>query len=52
MDSEFAGLNVAVGFLVIGFVSRPLATGFILGTITLGIVIALLLRFTPKSSVE
>ena len=48
VDSEFAGLLVAVGFLVMGFVSMPLATGFVLGAITLGVVVALLLRFTPK----
>jgi hypothetical protein len=48
VDSEIAGLLVAVGFLVMGFVSMPLATGFVLGAITLGVVVALLLRFTPK----
>lgn len=48
VDSEFAGLLVAVGFLVMGFVSMPIATGFVLGAITLGVVVALLLRFTPK----
>jgi len=48
MDSEFAGIIVAVGFLVLGLVSMPLATAFILGAIALGVVIALLLRFTPK----
>jgi hypothetical protein len=48
VDSEFAGLLVAVGFLVMGFVSMPLATWFVLGAITLGVVVALLLRFTPK----
>src|SRR5882724_5637240 len=48
VDSEFAGLLVAVGFLVMGFVSMPLATGFVLGAITLGVLVALLLRFTPK----
>ena len=48
VDSEFAGLLVAVGFLVMGFVSMPLATGFVIGAITLGVVVALLLRFTPK----
>jgi hypothetical protein len=51
VDSEIAGLLVAVGFLVMGFVSMPIATGFVLGSITLGVVVALLLRFTPKSSV-
>src|ERR1700729_3685831 len=36
VDSEIAGLLVAVGFLVMGFVSMPIATGFVLGAITLG----------------
>lgn len=48
MDAEFAGILVAVGFLVMGLVSMPLATGFVVGAITLGVVVALLLRFTPK----
>jgi hypothetical protein len=36
VDSEIAGLLVAVGFLVMGFVSMPIATGFVLGAIALG----------------
>jgi len=48
MDSEIAGLLVAVGFLVMGFVSMPIATGFVLGAIALGLIVALVLRFTPK----
>jgi len=48
VDSEFAGLLLAVGFLIMGFVSMPLAAGFVLGAITLGVIVALLLRFTPK----
>src|SRR5689334_18980475 len=48
VDAEFAGLLVAVGFLVMGLVSMPLATGFLLGAITLGVVVALLLRFVPS----
>jgi len=48
VDSEFAGLLVAVGFLVLGLVSMPIATVFVLGTIALGVVVALLLRFTPR----
>jgi Na+/phosphate symporter len=48
LDSEFAGLLVAVGFLVLGLVSMPLAMGFVLGAIALGVVVALLLRFTPR----
>ena len=48
VDSEFAGILVAVGFLLLGLVSMPVATGFVLGSITLGVVVALLLRFIPK----
>src|SRR5258705_232392 len=48
VDSEFVGLLVAVGFLVMGLVSMPIATGFVLGAIALGVVVALLLRFAPK----
>ena len=48
VDSEFAGLLVAAGFLVMGLVSMPIATGFVLGAIMLGVVVALLLRFTPE----
>lgn len=48
VDSEIAGLLVAVGFLVMGFVSMPIATGFVVGAIALGVVVALVLRFTPK----
>jgi hypothetical protein len=48
VDSEIAGLLIAVGFLVMGFVSMPIATWFVAGAIALGVVVALLLRFTPK----
>ena len=48
VDSEFAGLLVAVGFLVLGLVSMPIATGFVLGAVALGVIVALLLRFVPK----
>lgn len=48
LDSEFAGLLVAVGFLVMGLVSIPIATAFVLGAITLGAVVALLLLFIPN----
>ncbi len=48
VDSEFAGLLVAVGFLVMGFVSMPIATLFVLWAVALGVVVALLLRFTPE----
>ena len=48
VDSEFAGLLVAVGFLVMGVVSMPIATWFILGAVVLGVFVALVLRFMPK----
>src|SRR5215469_10532959 len=44
VDSETAGLLVAVGFLVMGFVSMPLAAGFVLGGIMLGVIVALILH--------
>ncbi len=48
VDSEFAGILVAVGFLVLGFVSMPIGTWFVLRCLVLGVAFALLLRFTPK----
>ena len=48
VDSEFAGLLVAVSFLVLGLVSMPLTAGFVLGALSLGVVLALLLRFAPS----
>ena len=48
VDSEFAGLLVAVGFLVMGFVSMPIATWFVVAAIALGVFVAVLLRFAPK----
>src|SRR5215467_1307281 len=48
VDAEVAGILVAVGFLAMGVVSMPLATGFILGGIGLGVIVALLIRFTPR----
>ena len=48
VDSEFAGLLVAVGFVVMGLVSMPIATWFLLGALVLGVGVALLLRCTRK----
>ncbi|MGA9352423.1 MAG: hypothetical protein WBV46_01950 [Terriglobales bacterium] len=48
VDSEVAGLLVAVGFLVMGFVSMPIAKGFLLGAIALGVIVALVLRFSRR----
>ena len=49
VDSEFAGLLVAVGFLVMGLVSMPIATVFVIGAIGLGVVVALLLCCIPRT---
>jgi len=48
VDAEFAGLRVAVGFLLMGLVSMPIAIWFLLGALVLGVVVALLLRFSTK----
>jgi len=48
-DSEFAGILVAVGFLVMGAVSLDIGRWFVLGALGLGIAVALLLRFTQNS---
>jgi hypothetical protein len=48
VDAEVAGILVAVGFLVMGAVSMPIASGFVAGSIGLGLLMALLLRFTSK----
>ncbi len=49
VDAEFAGLLVAVGFLVLGLVSMPkIATWFLLGALLLGLGVALGLRFNRK----
>jgi len=48
VDSEFAGLLVAVGFVVMGLVSMPIATWFVLGALLFGVGVALLLRCIRK----
>lgn len=45
VDSEFAGLLVAVGFIVVGAVGLDIGRWFVLGAALLGIAVALLLRF-------
>jgi mannose/fructose/N-acetylgalactosamine-specific phosphotransferase system component IIC len=49
VDSEFAGLLVAVGFIVMGFVSVPIAKWFLLGALVVGVVVALVLPFVRKA---
>jgi hypothetical protein len=50
MDSESAGLIVAVAFLVMGLVGIPLAKWFLLGAILFGVGVAVLLRLIRRSS--
>jgi hypothetical protein len=49
VDSEFAGILVAVGFLVMGAVGLDIGRWFVLGAVGLGVAVALLLRFMRKS---
>ena len=49
VDSEFAGLLVAVGFIVMGAVGLDFGKWFVLGVLGLGVDVALLLRLTRKS---
>jgi hypothetical protein len=49
IDSEFAGLLVAAGFLVMGVVGLDIGKWFVMGAVVLGIAVALLLRLTRKS---
>jgi len=48
VDSGFAGILVAIGFLVMGLVSMPIATWFVLGALVVGGIVALLLRFNER----
>lgn len=48
VDSEAAGILVAVGFVVMAVVGIPIAKWFVLGAALMGVSVALLLRFTKK----
>jgi hypothetical protein len=48
VDSESAGILIAVAFLVLGLVGLPIAKWFFLGAFVLGSSIALLLRFIRR----
>ncbi len=43
VDAETAGILVAVAFFVMGFVSVPIAKGFLIGAFLVGIGIAVIL---------
>jgi hypothetical protein len=45
---EFAGLVLAIGFVVMGLVGLPIAKFFLLGAVALGGAVALLFHFVRK----
>jgi NhaP-type Na+/H+ or K+/H+ antiporter len=49
VDAEFAGILVAIGFFVMGFVSVPIAKGFLLGAFLAGIGVAAVLGLIRKA---
>lgn len=52
VDSETAGILVAIGFLAMGLVSISVARWFVLGCLALGGAFAVLLRFAPKGVIR
>jgi uncharacterized membrane protein YhiD involved in acid resistance len=50
VDSEFAGLLLAVAFLVMGAVGLDIGKGFVLGALALGVAVAVVLRLTHRDS--
>ncbi len=48
VDSELAGILVAIGFVVMGVVALPIAKWFLLAALALGVSVALLFRFVRK----
>jgi hypothetical protein len=49
VDAEFAGILVAVAFVVLGVVGLPVAKWFLLGALAVGAVVAILLGFIRKT---
>ena len=52
VDSESAGIIIAVGFVLMGIVGIPIAKWFLIAGIVLGIGVALLLRYLRKRPPE
>ncbi len=48
VDAEFAGILVAVGFVVMGVVAIPIVKWFLLGALLLGGVFALVRHFAER----
>jgi hypothetical protein len=49
VDAEFAGIIVAIGFVVMGIVGIPIVKWFLLGAVLLGAALALLLQVIHRS---
>jgi len=48
VDSEWAGVLIAAGFVLMGLVSLPIAKWFFLGAVMVGVMVALVLRLTKS----
>ena len=48
INSESAGIIIAIGFVVMGVVGVPIAKWFLIGGAVLGIGVAVLLRYLRK----
>ena len=48
VDSEWASVLIAAGFVLMGLVSLPIAKWFFLGAIVVGVTVALVLRLTKS----
>ena len=49
VDSEFAGILIGIGFVIMGVVAIPIAKWFLLGALVLGGLFALVRHFAePK----
>jgi hypothetical protein len=48
LASEFTGILVALGFVLLAIVGLPPAKWFVSGAALLGVLVALLLRFTRR----
>jgi len=48
VDAEFAGILIAVGFVIMGVVAIPIVKWFVLGALALGGFFALLRHFAAR----
>lgn len=48
VNAEFAGILIAVAFVVLGVVGLPIAKWFLIGALAIGGLVALLFRISRK----